>query len=472
MSSHLKLLCGITLSKKMVRVLQALESSTLRTKLRAKIPKTFLEPPELEFKYPTLLIKSLPKTYFDLGILSEVLLRLNDFDLPKTVKHLFKVDLAQNVLKSKSTLHYIDAIKQTRTLIITTSDNQALQYNKELVLNNIQGHPDIITQSHVFEVKTSGRIKQDWSKFVLQAFCYAALAPAVKHVHVVLPLQKHLHSFDLAQWPKRKEFTEILSNIQPPDEDFKLAGKLLQSSFNIGTHISKQTKLSKTLSELPSSQIPFQLFLSLSSKLNMTDEEIALCSQITSSKNLNIYVHAPYIVNLCDTKEYIAETIAKQMNVAHACGFRGVVIHVGKSTKLPMTTALENMKNNILVILNNSSGILYLETPAGQGTEVLTTLPEFMNFVTDSINHPRLKVCVDTCHVFASGTQPDEYLDAISNNPTWRSKLALIHFNDSETDFNSKVDRHADIGCGKIEFPRLLHCAEIAHKLKIHMIKE
>lgn len=95
-----------------------------------------------------------------------------------------------------------------------------------------------------------------------------------------------------------------------------------------------------------------------------------------------------------------------------------------------------------------------------------------MSFVIESINHFRLKVCVDTCHVFASGTQPDEYLESLIQNPIWREKLGLIQFNDSETEFNSKVDRHADIGCGKIEFPRLLQCAEIAHKLKIPMIKE
>ena len=457
-----------------MRVLQALESSTLRTKLRAKLPKTFLVPPELEFKYPTLLVKSLPKTYFDLGILTEVLLRYENTDITlvkQLCNQLFKIDIPSNVLSSKGTADYLESIEQTRLLIENVTQEEHLEYNKELTLGNIQGHPDIITISHVFEIKTSGRVKQDWTKFVLQAFCYAALAPSVKHLHIVLPLQKHIQSFNLSDWAKRKEFTDLLSNVQIPDENYKLAGKILQSSFNIGTHISKTSKLSKSICELPSN-IPFQLFLSLSSKLNITDEDISQCSQITSAKNLNVYVHAPYIVNLCDIKDYISETIVKQMNVAHACGFKGVVIHVGKSTKLPITTALENMKNNILEILNNSSGILFLETPAGQGTEVLTNLQEFMDFVITTVNHPRLKVCVDTCHVFASGTQPDEYLESLIQNPVWRDKLGLVHFNDSETDFNSKVDRHADIGCGKIEFKRLLKSAEIANKLNVDMIRE
>lgn len=458
----------------MIRVLQALESSSLRAKLRAKIPKAFLQAPELDFKYPSPLIKALPKTYFDLGILSEVLLRLENCDvnlMSEVVKRLFKVVLPENVLTLKSTLDYIDAIKATRSLISDAAHGEKLDYNRELTLNSIQGHPDIITNSSVFEIKTSGRIKQDWSKFVLQAFCYAALAPHVKSVHIVLPLQKHVETFNLSQWPKRKDFTDILSSVQPPDEDYKLAGKLLQSNFNIGTHIAKTPKISAVLSKL-SSKMPYQIFLSMSSKLDIKDEEIALCSQITATKNLNVYVHAPYIVNLCDTKEYITETISKQMNIADACGFMGVVIHVGKSTKLSIPKALENMKNNILEILNNTQGTLFLETPAGQGTEVLTKLDDFMGFVTEAVNHPRLKVCVDTCHVFASGTQPDEYLKALIKHPKWQNKLALIHFNDSDTEFNSKVDRHADIGCGKIDFPRLLHCAELAHKLKIHMIKE
>ena len=455
------------------RVLQALEDSVIREKLRHKLPKN-VKSPDLKSKYPTLLVKALPRAYFDLGILAESLLRESDVNLTvleKHVKSLFKITLADNVLKAKSTSLFLDNIITTNNMVKEIT-NETLQYDKELSLKDCEiiGHPDIITKTHVFEIKTSGKIKDSWTKFLLQTFCYAALAPAtVKQVHVVLPLQCHIWSFTLSEWSTRKEFTKLLTDYKAPTEDYSKEGIVMRGMFKIGSHISKKGKLFTTIEKLDSSY-PFQLFLSMSTKLNFSDEEIAKTSQIVQYKKLRVYVHAPYVLNLCDTKEYIVDTLINLMNVSHACGFQGVVVHVGKSVKKTEEDALKIMKDNIMNILNNSEGHLILETPAGQGTEVLTTSDSFIDFVVNKVKNSKLKVCVDTCHVFACGTYPQEYLEEVASK--CKERLKLIHFNDSQTDFNSRVDRHATIGRGKIPFQFLMKCADIGRKLNIDMLSE
>ena len=132
-------------------------------------------------------------------------------------------------------------------------------------------------------------------------------------------------------------------------------------------------------------------------------------------------------------------------------GARGVVVHVGKSTTQPLPEAMANMRANLLTALEHASPScpILLETPAGQGTEVLRTSAEFAAFVAD-INDPRLRICVDTCHVFACGEDPEAYLAAM---PPAYTKL--IHFNDSATPCGSCLDRHAFIGQGHIGIEKM-----------------
>jgi deoxyribonuclease-4 len=89
-----------------------------------------------------------------------------------------------------------------------------------------------------------------------------------------------------------------------------------------------------------------------------------------------------------------------------------------------------------------------LETPAGAGTELLTKIEDFINFVK-KINHPNFGICMDTCHVFASGYDPYNYLCKLIENDLIP---ILIHFNDSKMELASRKDRHEFIGKGKIPF--------------------
>lgn len=106
---------------------------------------------------------------------------------------------------------------------------------------------------------------------------------------------------------------------------------------------------------------------------------------------------------------------------------------------------------------------LLLETPAGQRTELLSDTEEFFGFVeTHFSSCESLKVCVDTCHIFASGaaSAPSNFLGRALER-LGRNKVALAHFNDSRCAWNSRKDRHAPPGDGFIA------AAEMARVLKL-----
>ena len=132
---------------------------------------------------------------------------------------------------------------------------------------------------------------------------------------------------------------------------------------------------------------------------------------------------------------------------------------------------MTHMRSNILAALEHATPEcpLLLETPAGQGSEVLRTWTEFAAFVS-AIADPRLRICIDTCHVFACGEDPHTYLSKfLSAHP---AMTQLIHFNDSATPCGSCLDRHAFCGQGHIGIEKMTAIANDAHAANIPMVIE
>ena len=93
---------------------------------------------------------------------------------------------------------------------------------------------------------------------------------------------------------------------------------------------------------------------------------------------------------------------------------------------------------------------------------------EFINFV-DSFQDERLRVCIDTCHVFAAGHKPLEYIHKIQER---KDLLKLVHYNDSATPCGSCVDRHAYMGMGHIGIEGMKAIAELCTSGKVPMLIE
>jgi deoxyribonuclease-4 len=250
----------------------------------------------------------------------------------------------------------------------------------------------------------------------------------------------------------------------------------------IGSHIQKLPSLKATFESAPNPAAPWQIFLgsTQSSKLNIKDADIAAGAAVLAKSKTRFFVHSPYIINLCHapTAEDSAgdaswhqELLKKNLRYAAAAGCRGVVVHVGKATTIPLTQALANMRANILACLEAATPAcpLLLETPAGQGTEVLTDADEFIHFVA-SFKDPRFRICLDTCHTFVCGQDPLSYIKKVQAADP--ALLTLIHYNDSAVPCGCRKDRHAFMGTGHIGMEKMEEIAHHCHAAGLPMVIE
>lgn len=476
----------------MPRVREVLSGLTTKQKnqLKALLPEETIQIELLGgSNYPLALMSVLPpdEKYTLTGHITEQMLHVEP-----TLDNLFQVmlnyippltpELNQKVRKSKTTEFYLQSLQITRHKILEVAKGELL-YDQVVQKESIEGHPDIRTAEQIFEIKMTGQAEKNWLDFKYQVFAYASLAPEVKEVYLVLPLQRSVHKYDLAEWVNREAFQQTLEKfIEKPKVIQDKNGSNINNQMNIllhlerfqiGSHLPKLKTLALTIQQTPPTK-PMQIFLGnpQSTKVNITDAELAAAFQMVNVSKAQVYIHSPYIINLCFTDEsYQLDCLVKNLKYAAAMGAKGVVVHVGKSTKQDPDKALENMMENLLKAAEEATPTcpLLLETPAGQGTELLTKLEDFVGCVK-GLDHPNLKICVDTCHTFACGHNPLTYIQNILTDHS--DLIKLIHYNDSKAPCGSRVDRHAFCGSGEIGFAQMEKIAEVCSKAKLPMVIE
>ena len=475
-----------------VRQLLSVMDSTGRAALKKLLPKKLVMPDVATGKYPAALLAVFPKgeSYSMLGCVAEELLRLPVASV--TVEALHEAVLkfypeytaAQKakIVKSKTTQPFLDHIIATRTKMDAVVKGD-LVFDTVVSYEAVEGHPDAQTPTQLFEMKLTGLLKKNWVDFLFQIFAYAALHEAATDVYLVLPLQDTVWHHTVAGWANRKAYRDFLNNLskshqEPTAEASPLPGLFLQETHSIGCHVKKQKTVAMTLEGLQHvNHKPYQMFLTgpQSTKIEMKDEDLASAGAVQASGGVRMYVHSPYVINLCHepgTKEdYGRVCLEKNVQYALAMGLKGVVVHVGKSVDTELGVALEHMRTNLLKAMESATDScpILLETPAGQGSETLTVADEFIAFV-QSFASPRLRICLDTCHVFATGQTPLDYIRKIWDTDV--SLLKLVHFNDSATPCGSCLDRHAFIGTGKIGFAAMKEIADYCLQRSIPMLVE
>lgn len=261
----------------------------------------------------------------------------------------------------------------------------------------------------------------------------------------------------------------------------------------IGYHIKKESSYEKSITDtikeckkinINIKNFPMQIFTNSpkiwrKSSINLEDTE-RTCD-IIKQNDINIFIHSAYLINLARIgDEFIKsrDSLVYDLKIGKMLGAKGVVVHVGKSLKMDRDEAVLNMYNNIISIKDDIDECcpLLIETPSGQGSELLTSFEEFSNFYLSIINSGedmknKVKVCIDTCHIFASGVE--DILDYIIRfNTMFEGSLQLIHYNDSDGACKSCVDRHKPIGEGKICINALENVLDYATSNNICMIRE
>ena len=172
-----------------------------------------------------------------------------------------------------------------------------------------------------------------------------------------------------------------------------------------------------------------------------------------------VAIHAVYLLNLASTKadfyEKSVDTLSKTVDAGCAIGAEAVVFHVGSHQGAGFDAGLERVVPALAQALErcNDTTWLCMENTAGTGDTIGRSLEELAALYEALDRHPRLGVCLDSCHLFASGydvTDPDE-LDGVVkqlDGLIGLDRLRVLHVNDSKTPLGSNRDRHDNIGDG------------------------
>lgn len=180
-------------------------------------------------------------------------------------------------------------------------------------------------------------------------------------------------------------------------------------------------------------------------------------------RGLRTFVHAPYLVNLGSptpaTYERSVASIAHNLGRAARIGAEGLVVHTGSCVDADAADgALRQVREGLLPILEtlgDDSPWLLLEPTAGQGRSLCAEVDDLGAYLDLLDRHPRVGVCLDTCHVFAAGAPLDEpggttaTLDRLVE-VAGPGRLRLVHANDSKDPRGSLRDRHEQVGAGHI----------------------
>lgn len=140
--------------------------------------------------------------------------------------------------------------------------------------------------------------------------------------------------------------------------------------------------------------------------------EDAAFREACEERNIPAYVHAPYLINFGShteaTVERSVESLRHSLRRARAIGALGVVVHTGSATGgRDRAVALKQVRAHLLPLLDelehDDDPWLLLESTAGQGSSLCSRTWDFVPYFEALDAHPRLGVCLDTCHVFAAG---------------------------------------------------------------------
>ncbi len=186
--------------------------------------------------------------------------------------------------------------------------------------------------------------------------------------------------------------------------------------------------------------------------------------QMMKDNNINpddVICHAPYIINLATSKkeqwEFSINFLKQEINRCEILGIKKIVIHPGNAVGITRSEGLLNIINALKQLVNENV-LLLIETMAGKGTELCSTLEE-LQYVIESVDSSYLGVCLDTCHLNDSGVDINKF-DAYLNEFDKQigiHKIKCIHINDSKNEIGMKKDRHENFGFGKIGFDNLIN---------------
>jgi len=183
-------------------------------------------------------------------------------------------------------------------------------------------------------------------------------------------------------------------------------------------------------------------------------------TKVKASGLFPVVSHASYLINLATTsavlRQQSLDAMGDEIDRAEALGLLGVVLHPGCYTVGSEAEGLTLIADGLMELLRarrRGRTMVLLEHTAGQGTSLGATFEQLASIMAKTNDHVRVGVCLDTCHLLASGydiCSPEGYASTFKQfgRLVGFTRLKAFHLNDSKRPLGSRVDRHEHIGHG------------------------
>jgi deoxyribonuclease-4 len=191
------------------------------------------------------------------------------------------------------------------------------------------------------------------------------------------------------------------------------------------------------------------------------DEDVAAFKQAMAASPIDaVLIHAVYLLNCAsddpDIRAKSLTSLTHSLRVGQEIGSSGVVLHPGSAKTGDVQSAIARAGETIAEALKESEGCeLHLENTAGTGGTLGRSFNELAALLEASGGGKRLGVCLDSCHLLASGYEirTAAGMGSVLREATsklGRGRIRSLHLNDSQTPLGSNRDRHANLGAGDL----------------------
>jgi deoxyribonuclease-4 len=192
-----------------------------------------------------------------------------------------------------------------------------------------------------------------------------------------------------------------------------------------------------------------------------SDEQVAdFRAAMAASRVEALLIHAVYLLNAATTDKEMRDktraSLIASLRAGDALGAHAVVLHPGSALAGKVGPAIKRAGKVIAQALAESDTCpLHLENTAGTGGTLGRSFQELAELIDAAGRSQRLGLCLDSCHLFASGydIRTEEGLSQVLDecaDLVGLDRLGSLHLNDSQTPLGSNRDRHADVGAGEL----------------------
>ena len=192
-----------------------------------------------------------------------------------------------------------------------------------------------------------------------------------------------------------------------------------------------------------------------------SDDDFAAFKEARKGTRIeSVLIHAVYLINCAsedaELRQKSQTALTHALHVGDKLGADGVVLHAGSALKGDVGQAIERAGKVIKAALDDTHRVhLHLENTAGTGGTLGRSFGELAALLEAAGGGKRLGVCLDSCHLLASGydVRNEEAVAetvAAFDEEVGLDRLGSLHVNDSQTPLGSNRDRHAPLGEGEI----------------------